>query len=137
MSVPILRPGDTNDAVPRMKRALVRELLKLGLRSVAEGVVLDSKTYGPAAVKAVEKLQARKHLRADGVVDQDTWRALGIDDPVVEPLGRAIIAPDAKEPGHPIQPMIALKDVERMATFLHRPITITMGTNHRKLAVDG
>ena len=84
MSVPILRPGDTNDAVPRMKRALVRELLKLGLRSVAEGVVVDSKTYGSAAVKAVEKFQARRHLEVDGIVGQDTWRELGIDEPVVD-----------------------------------------------------
>src|SRR5919201_1977180 len=104
MSVPILRPGDTNDAVPRMKRALVRELLKLGLRPVAEGVVLDSKTYGSAAVTAVEKLQARKHLRIDGVVGEDTWHALGVDDPVAEDVGRVIIAPGANRPGHPIQP---------------------------------
>jgi hypothetical protein len=136
MAVPILRPGDTNDAVPRMKRALVRELLKLGLRSVAEGVVLDSKTYGSAAVKAVEKLQARKHLRVDGVVDKDTWRALGINDAVVEPVGRVIIAPNANKPGQPIQPM-TLKYLEQIAAFLHRPITITTGTNHSKFTVDG
>src|SRR5919197_838596 len=136
MAVPILRPGDTNDAVPRMKRALVRELLKLGLRSVAEGVVVDSKTYGSAAVKAVEKLQARKHLRVDGVVDKDTWRALGINDAVVEPVGRVIIAPNANKPGQPIQPM-TLKYLEQIAAFLHRPITITTGTNHSKFTVDG
>jgi murein L,D-transpeptidase YcbB/YkuD len=84
MTLPILRPRDTNDAVPRMKRALVRELLKLGLRPVAEPVEVESKTYGPAAVKAVEKLQARKHLKVDGIVGADTWRALGIDEPVVD-----------------------------------------------------
>jgi hypothetical protein len=136
MSVPILRPGDTNDAVPRMKRALVRELLKLGLRSVAEGVVPDSKTYGSAAVNAVEKFQARRHLEIDGIVGRDTWRALGIDEPVVEAVGRVIIAPGANKPDQPIQPM-TLKYVERMAALLHRPITITTGTNHHKLTVDG
>jgi murein L,D-transpeptidase YcbB/YkuD len=94
MSVPILRPGDTNDAVPRMKRVLVRELLKLGLRPVAEHVVVDSKTYGSAAVNAVEKFQARRHLRVDGVVDEDTWRALGIDDAVVAEVGRVVIFPN-------------------------------------------
>jgi murein L,D-transpeptidase YcbB/YkuD len=98
MTVPVLRPGETDDAVPRMKRALVRELLKLGLRSVAEGVDLDSKTYGPAAVKAVEKLQARKHLQADGVVDKDTWRALGIADPVVEPVAASSSPPTQTSP---------------------------------------
>src|SRR5947207_1759941 len=122
MSVPILRPGDTDDAVPRMKRVLVRELLKLGLRPVAERVVLDSKTYGLAAVNAVEKFQARKHLRVDGVVGEDTWRALGIEEAVVEPAGRVIVAPGANKPGQPISPM-TLEYVERMAALLHRPLT--------------
>jgi len=88
MFVPILRPGDTDDAVPRMKRVLVRELLKLGLRPVAERVVVESRTYDAASVNAVEKFQARRHLRIDGVVGEDTWRALGIADPVVEGVGR-------------------------------------------------
>ena len=135
MSVPILRPGDTNDAVPRMKRALVRELLKLGLRSVAEGVVVDSKTYGSAAAKAVEKFQGRRHLQVDGIVGRDTWRALGVDEPVVD-VGRVIVAPDANLPGKPIQPM-TLKYVERMAALLQRPITITTGTNHRQFTAGG
>src|SRR5918912_1508442 len=135
MSVPILRPGDTNDEVPRMKRALVRELLKLGLRSVAEGVVVDSKTYGSAAVKAVEKFQARRHLEIDGIVGQDTWRALGIDEPVVD-VARVIVAAGANLPGKPIQPM-TLKYVEQMAALLRRPITITTGTNHRQFTSNG
>ena len=96
MSVPVLRPGDTDDAVPRMKRVLVRELLKLGLRPVAERVVVDSKRYGSAAVKAVEKFQARRHLRVDGVVGEDTWRALGIVDPVVD-RARVSIAPSVDD----------------------------------------
>lgn len=136
MSVPLLRPGDTNDAVPRMKRALVRELLKLGLRSIAEGVVLDSKTYGSAAVNAVEKFQARRHLQVDGIVGKDTWHALGIDEPVVEEAGGVIIAPGANLPGKPIQPM-TLKYVARMAALIHKPITITTGTNHDEFTVNG
>src|SRR5919197_5851331 len=136
MSVPLLRPGDTNDAVPRMKRALVRELLKLGLRSVAEGVVVDSKTYGSAAVNAVEKLQARRPLRVDGVVGRDPWRPLEIDEPVVQDVGRVIIAPDANKPGQPIQPM-TLKYVERMAALIRKPITITTGTNHKQFTDNG
>lgn len=136
MAVPILRPGDTNDAVPRMKQALVRELSKLGLRQVAQGVVLESKTYGSAAVTAVEKLQATRHLRVDGVVGEDTWRALGVDEPVVEDAGRVIVAPGANLPGKPIAPM-TLRYVERMAALIHKPITITTGTNHPELTVDG
>src|SRR5919201_2399926 len=136
MSVPILRPGDTNDAVPRMKRALVRELLKLGLDPIAQKVVLPSKTYGSATVNAVEKLQAKKHLQVDGVVGKDTWRALGVDEPVIEDVGRVIIAPGANLPGKPIQPL-TLKYVERMAAFIHKPITITTGTNHDRLTASG
>lgn len=136
MSVPILRPGDTNDAVPRMKRALVRELVKLGLQAVAEGVDLESKTYGSAAVKAVEKLQGRKHLQVDGIVGKDTWHALGIDEPVVEANGRVILAAGANLQGKPIQP-ITMHFVERMAAFLHKPITITTGTNHSQFTVGG
>jgi peptidoglycan hydrolase-like protein with peptidoglycan-binding domain len=136
MSVPILRPGDKNDAVPRMKRALVRELMKLELQSVAEGVVVASTTYGPAAVNAVEKFQAKKHLQVDGVVGKDTWRALGIDEPVIEDVGRVIVAPGANLPGRPIQP-VTLKYVERMAAFIHKPITITTGTNHKKFTDNG
>jgi hypothetical protein len=136
MAVPVLRPGDTNDAVPRMKRALVRELKKLGLQQVAEGVALDSKTYGSAAVNAVEKFQARKQLRADGVVEKKTWRALGIDDPVVDDEGRVIVAPGANKPGKPITPM-TLEFVAKMAGLLDKPITITTGTNHKKFTTNG
>jgi hypothetical protein len=118
-----------------MKRALVRELWKLGLGQVAQGVVLDSKTYGSAAVTAVEKFQASKHLRVDGVVGEDTWRALGTDEPVVEAVGRVIIAPGANLPGKPIHPM-TLRYVERMAALIHKSITITAGTNHSEFIVD-
>jgi hypothetical protein len=124
-----------DDAVPRMKRALVAELAKLGLQSVAQGVDLDVKTYGAAAVKAVERLQGAKHLRVDGIVGRDTWHALGIDEPVVEG-GRVIVAPGANLPGKPIQSM-TLRYVERMAALIHKPITITTGTNHPKLTADG
>jgi Ricin-type beta-trefoil lectin domain-like/Putative peptidoglycan binding domain len=67
-----------------MKRALVRELFALGLRPVAEVVGLDSKTYGAAAETGVRKFQAKKNLDVDGVVGEKTWRALGIDEPVVD-----------------------------------------------------
>jgi Putative peptidoglycan binding domain len=84
MAVPILRSGDTNEAVPRMKRALVWELVALGLRPVAEVIDLDSKTYGSTAEKGVRKFQAKKNLDVDGVVGEKTWRALGINEPVVD-----------------------------------------------------
>ena len=131
MTVPLLRPGQTHDAVPRMKHALVRELLKLGLTPLAEPVALDSKTYGPAAVTAVEAFQQRRHLHGNGVVDKDTWHALGIDEPVadVSPVfhdGRVVIAPEANLPDRPIQ-AITLKYVAQMAALLEKPITITTG----------
>jgi Putative peptidoglycan binding domain len=136
MSVPVLRPGDLNDAVPMMKQALVRELRKLGLEQVAHEVVLDTKTYGLSTVGAVEKLQASRHLRVDGVVGEDTWRALGVDEPVVDDVGRVIIAPGANLPGRPIHPL-TLRYVERMAALIQKPITITAGTNYSDSSVDG
>jgi hypothetical protein len=119
-----------------MKQALVADLSKLGLQSVAQGVDLDVKTYGLAAVKAVERFQRAKHLRVDGVVGKDTWRALGIDEPLVEDVGRVIVAPGANLPGKPIDPM-TLQYVERMAALIHKPITVTTGTNHPELTVGG
>jgi D-alanyl-D-alanine carboxypeptidase/Putative peptidoglycan binding domain len=84
MTVPLLRPGQTHQAVPRLKRALVRELIELRQRRIATRIRPDSKTYGSAAVRGVKKLQEKKHLDVDGVVGKDTWRALGIDEPVVD-----------------------------------------------------
>ncbi|HEX6702890.1 MAG TPA: peptidoglycan-binding protein [Gaiellaceae bacterium] len=141
MAVPLLRPGDTNDAVPRMKRALVRELVALGLRPLAEVIDLESKTYGSAAEKGVRKFQAKKNLDPDGVVGEKTWRALGINEPVVDAGvsvngGRVIVAAGANLPGKPIQPM-TLNFIEQMAGLFGKPITITTGTNHSKFTVNG
>lgn len=90
MSVPILRPGQTHAAVPRMKQALVRELLALELRPIAALIRPDSKTYGKAGENGVRKFQEKKHLEVDGVVGKATWRALGIDDEAVDE-GRKIL----------------------------------------------
>lgn len=84
MAVPLLRPGQTHAAVPRMKKALVRELLELELRPLAALIRPDSKTYGKAGVTGVKKFQEKKALGVDGVVGKDTWRALGIDEEVVD-----------------------------------------------------
>jgi hypothetical protein len=142
MSVPLLRPGQTHDAVPRMKHALVPELVALGLRPLAEVIVLESKTYGQAAVDGVTKLQEQKHLpHVDGVVGEETWGALGIHEPVVDvsPVfhdGKVIVAPGANLPGKNIE-AITMKYVARMANLLEKPITITTGTNHNKFTVNG
>src|SRR3982751_5376010 len=114
MAVPFLSSGQTNDAVPRKKQALLRELLALHLDSVAQGIAVDSKTYGPPAENGVRKLQAAKHLHVDGCVGKDTWAALGVVEPVaggperhlsqVMHEGRVIVAPGANLPGNPIQP---------------------------------
>jgi hypothetical protein len=84
VAVPLLRPGQTHAAVPRMKRALAKELVELGLKPIAAVVRLDSKTYGSATVKAVKKFQQKKGLGVDGVVGKDTWRALGVNEDVVD-----------------------------------------------------
>jgi hypothetical protein len=46
------------------------------------------------------------------------------------------VAPGANLPGRPIQPM-TLEFVGRMAALIDRPIIITTGTNHKKLAARG
>src|SRR6266540_3710265 len=78
MTLPLLRPGQTHNAVPKLKKALVPELLRLGERPIAALIRLDSKTYGSRAVNGVKRFQKHKRL---GV---DTWGALGFDEPVVD-----------------------------------------------------
>jgi hypothetical protein len=124
-----------------MKQALVAKLVALGLQSLAQGINLGSKTYGPAAVRAVRELQEQEHLGVDGVVGKDTWHALGIDEPVVDdgPVfhdGNVVVAAGANLPGQPIQAM-TMDYVARMAGAIGKPITITTGTNHSKLTANG
>jgi Putative peptidoglycan binding domain/D-alanyl-D-alanine carboxypeptidase len=84
MSLPILRPGQTHAAVPKLKRALVKELGELGRTEVAATIRVDGKTYGGRAVAAVKQFQEAKELTPDGIVGERTWHALGFDDPVVD-----------------------------------------------------
>lgn len=141
MTVPILRPGQIDDAVPRLKHALVPQLVALGLQHVAQAVVPDSRTYGPASVAAVEAFQAAKPLPANGTVDKGTWHARGINELVVDvaPValeGEVIIAPGANLAGKPIQEL-TFNYLKRMAGMLGKPITVTTGTNHDKFTVNG
>ena len=99
MAVPLLRPGQTHAAVPRMKKELVRELLALELRPLAALIRPDSKTYGKAGVTGVKKFQEKKGLGVDGVVGTDTWRALGIDDEVVDVARKVLNGVPGPEPG--------------------------------------
>ncbi len=90
MTVPLLRPGQTHKAVPRLKRALIPQLLSLGLRPLAVPIRPESKTYGKATVDGVRKFQEKKNLGVDGVVGKDTWGALGIHEEVVD-VGRKVL----------------------------------------------
>jgi len=84
MALPVLRPGQTHQAVVKLKRSLV-ESLKAGKHDeVAGSVRLDSKTYGRSTVRAVKTFQRTKQLGPDGVVGEKTWRSLGFHDPVVD-----------------------------------------------------
>lgn len=83
MSVPFLRPGQTHAAVPRMKKALVRELQALGQTAIAQEINVESTQYGPTAERGIRKLQEAKRLQVDGTVGKDTWAALGVHEPVV------------------------------------------------------
>ena len=83
MSVPFLRPGQTDAAVPRMKKALVRELMALGHTAIAQEINVESTRYGPTAERGIQKLQKAKGLHVDGAVGKDTRGALGVHEPVV------------------------------------------------------
>jgi Putative peptidoglycan binding domain len=147
MAVPFLSPGDTNKAVPRMKKRLVRELLALGLDSITHDIAVRSTTYGPAAVEGVRKLQRAKHIHVDGFVGKDTWGALGVHEPVTNPTphlnpgesflgGEVIVEPGANKPGQPISQM-TLTYVAKMAEQIGKSIKITTGTNHDKFTTGG
>jgi Putative peptidoglycan binding domain/D-alanyl-D-alanine carboxypeptidase len=83
MTLPVLRPGQTHAAVPKLKRAVVHALEKTHHVLVTQ-IRLDVKTYGPTTVRAVKQFQRDKHLGPDGVVGEKTWRALGFQDKVVD-----------------------------------------------------
>lgn len=84
MSVSLLRPGQTDPSVPRLKKALVHALLEGNHEKAASVINPGAKTYGPRAVHGVKIFQRDKKLTADGVVGERTWRALGITDKVVD-----------------------------------------------------
>jgi Putative peptidoglycan binding domain/D-alanyl-D-alanine carboxypeptidase len=91
MAVPLLRPGQTHAAVPRLKQALIPQLVEMGAQPLASLIRPDTKTYGKAAVNGVKKFQEKKGLDVDGVVGKDTWRALGVDDEVVDGGARKVL----------------------------------------------
>jgi hypothetical protein len=84
MTLPVLRPGQTHAAVPKLKRAVVHELQKGGQAAIVTKIRPALKTYGPITVRAVKQFQRREHLGADGVVGEKTWNALGFRDKVVD-----------------------------------------------------
>lgn len=146
MSVPFLSPGQTDAAVPRMKKALVPELVELGHTAIAQKIDIESTTYGPTAESGVRKFQEAKKLDVDGFVGKDTWGALGVHEPVVggpvaHPAetvgdGKVIIAAGANKPGQAIQKM-TLDFIAAMAASIGKPIIVTTGTNHNKMTANG
>ena len=147
MAVKFLRPGDTNDSVPKMKRRLVPQLAELGLDAIAPKIAVRSTTYGPVAVEGVKKFQQAKGLGVDGKVGKETWGALGVREKVVDPNppahpdevhhgGQVVVLPGANLPGKPMSKM-AIDYVAKMAERTGNPITITTGTNHSKFTTNG
>ena len=68
MAVPILRPGDTNHAVPRLKRALVRERTGVTAGTLAAAIALCMLLVSGAAyanTSHVELVNVATNLRAD------------------------------------------------------------------------
>ena len=84
MTVPLLRPGQTDPAVPRLKEAVINALVGRGHDQVASAMNPNSRTYGPKAVRGVKVFQQDEKLTPDGVVGARTWKALGINEEVVD-----------------------------------------------------
>ena len=91
MTVPLLRPGQTHAAVPRLKQALIPQLVEMGAQPLASLINPKTKTYGKAGVQGVKKFQEKKGLEVDGVVGKATWGALGIDDDVMDGGARKVL----------------------------------------------
>jgi GH25 family lysozyme M1 (1,4-beta-N-acetylmuramidase) len=94
----LLRPGQTHEAVLRLKPALAAQLRALGHAEMADAIKLHSKNYGPSDVLAVQQFQRDKGLDDDGVVGPLTWRALGFDEDVA-PVPRPVLNGVPYEPG--------------------------------------
>jgi hypothetical protein len=84
MTLPLLRKGQTDPAVPKLKKAVVRELLERNHDKVASLINPSSRTYGPKAVHGVKVFQRDKKMTPDGVVGARTWHALGFEGKVVD-----------------------------------------------------
>ena len=97
MAVALLRPGQTHADVPKMKRALVAKLVELGQDQLASSIDPAGKTFGHAAVRAVRRFQQEAGLEVDGVVGEDTWKALGVAEEVVD--ARPVLNGVPWEPG--------------------------------------
>ena len=67
-TMPLHRPGDSGEAV----RDIQDRLAALGLPCDAD----PPGTYGPATAESVERFQASRNLRVDGIVDPATWQNL-------------------------------------------------------------
>jgi hypothetical protein len=98
MPLTLLRPGQTDPDVPKLKKAVVRELLAQDQDNVASSINPNSKTYGPKAVRGVKVFQRSKKLTPDGIVGAKTWHALGFEGPVVD-KGPRVLHGVPYEPG--------------------------------------
>ena len=83
MSVPFLRPGQTDAAVPRMKKALVRELMRsVKRRSHRRSTSNPHSTARPRSA-VYGSSRRRSGSTSTVTVGKDTWAALGVHEPVV------------------------------------------------------
>ena len=98
MPLTLLRPGQTDPDVPKLKKAVVSKLLAQNHGDVASLINPNSRTYGPKAVRGVKVFQRGKKLKPDGVVGANTWHALGFEGPVVD-KGPRVLHGVPYEPG--------------------------------------
>lgn len=73
--LPLLRNGDTGATVKNAQALLISKGYPCGGRYVAGRENPDGE-FGPTTEKSVKSFQSLKKLRADGIIDAGTWKAL-------------------------------------------------------------
>lgn len=72
---PLIKPGDTDSQVSRVKKLTKRHLIKMNSKALADKIS-SSDHYGASAVVGVKQVQTKYGLMADGIVGPKTWKVL-------------------------------------------------------------
>ena len=74
--LPILKKGDTGDAVKNVQTLLIAKGYYCGGGRTLLGREKPDGDFGPATEKSVRDYQRLTHLQDDGIIGEDTWKVL-------------------------------------------------------------